>query len=294
MRWPQLLMLALFIGSFGLAARMDSSYPDTEARRANVLNILLGDSRRMFATHVFAKADAYFHSGYYPTIFDRVKETGADSHMEQASRDVEPGHKKHGEEGHVHDEHCEEEENAHFLGEARNWIDAFGRNFYPSEHTHLEKQGEEREMLPWLKLAADLDPHRVETYLVGSYTLRKNLGKPAEAEEFLRDGLRANPESYDILLELGKIQSEDHHDAARARNLWELALRRWHQQEQAGKKPDEFSLAQIAGHLGTLEESEGNYEKAVKYLQLLKQISPYKGDVEKRIAEVQAKMSAKK
>ena len=30
----------------------------------------LGDSRRMFAMSFYTKADVYFHSGYYPTIFD--------------------------------------------------------------------------------------------------------------------------------------------------------------------------------------------------------------------------------
>src|SRR5437867_1932190 len=40
----------------------------------NLLEVLLGDSRRMFANHFFIKSDVYFHSGYYPTVFD---ETGA-------------------------------------------------------------------------------------------------------------------------------------------------------------------------------------------------------------------------
>ena len=31
---------------------------------------LLGDSRRMFANSFYVKADEYYHSGYYPTIFD--------------------------------------------------------------------------------------------------------------------------------------------------------------------------------------------------------------------------------
>ena len=30
----------------------------------------MGDSRRLFANQFFVEADVYFHSGYYPTIFD--------------------------------------------------------------------------------------------------------------------------------------------------------------------------------------------------------------------------------
>jgi len=36
----------------------------------NVLKVLLGDGRRLFANHFFVKADAYFHSGFYPTVYD--------------------------------------------------------------------------------------------------------------------------------------------------------------------------------------------------------------------------------
>jgi len=32
---------------------------------------LLGDGRRLFANHFFIMADVYFHSGYYPSVFDR-------------------------------------------------------------------------------------------------------------------------------------------------------------------------------------------------------------------------------
>jgi len=41
----------------------------------------------------------------------------------------------------------------------------------------------EREILPWLRLSAELDPQRVETYTVAAYWLR-NMGKIAEAEQF--------------------------------------------------------------------------------------------------------------
>ena len=61
-------------------------------------------------------------------------------------------------------------------------------------------------------------------------TILMQRGKVAEAEKFLRDGLRANPDSYEILFELGRLYYESEHDAARARNVWELALRRWQEQ----------------------------------------------------------------
>ena len=117
---------------------------------------------------------------------------------------------------------------------------AFGGHFIISEHTHLEGR-KESEILPWLKLAAELDPQKIETYTVAAYWLR-DLGKTKEAERFLREGLLNNPDSYEILFDLGRLYYENHHDAARARKIWDLALRRWGEQEAANKKPDLLKL----------------------------------------------------
>src|SRR5690606_26355717 len=105
--------------------------------------------------------------------------------------------------------------------------------------------GDEREMLPWLKIAAELDPYRPQSYTVASYWLRTRLNKPAEAEAFLREGWRLNPDSYEILFELGRIYREHHKDTVRARNLWELALAKWRKQAVAGLEPDLFNYQQI-------------------------------------------------
>src|SRR5436853_4552844 len=61
------------------------------SRTTDVLTVALGDSRRLFAKHFYVKADAYFHSGYYPTIFDNDSEGGGKLHI-AASED---GHSHH-------------------------------------------------------------------------------------------------------------------------------------------------------------------------------------------------------
>ena len=48
----------------------------------------------------------------------------------------------------------------------------FGRKFRVTEHKHLSGDSTERELLPWLKISAELDPQRVETYTVAAYWLR--------------------------------------------------------------------------------------------------------------------------
>src|SRR5437588_5679833 len=117
----------------------------------------------------------------------------------------------------------EHERKMNFLGAPRDWIERFGRHFLITEHTHLEG-GKEREILPWLKLSAELDPQRIDTYTVAAYWLTR-LNKPDDAEKFLREGLRNNPNSYELLFELGRLDYDTYHNAARARNVWQAAWR---------------------------------------------------------------------
>jgi len=50
----------------------------------------------------------------------------------------------------------------------------------------------------------------VDTYTVAAFWLRSKLGKVSEAEQFLREGLRANPDSDQILFALGQLYFENY------------------------------------------------------------------------------------
>jgi tetratricopeptide (TPR) repeat protein len=300
-----------------------------------ILASLLGESRRMFATHYFIKADAYYHKGCYPSIFD-TQSANAEAHIAEHAA---------GGEAHEHEEHS-------FEGPPRDWIDAFSRHFRPNHHSHLdgtdedggvahdahappgapavhareagaladpaqdpkhaeahaqhhdtdragphdhdedppERPGAAREILPWLRLSASLDPQRVQTYVVGAFFLR-NLGNDDQAERFLREGLRENPSSYDILMELGKLCLEHRKDPSRARNFWEAGLRHWKLQELA-RPEDQRNLlpyATLLGNLAKLEEAQGQFSKAAEYLTELKVISPNKEGLTRWIEELRVK-----
>jgi len=54
------------VTAFGLAARLEpwfQSWIGNRARSANLLEVALGDGRKLFARHAYVKADIYFHSG---------------------------------------------------------------------------------------------------------------------------------------------------------------------------------------------------------------------------------------
>jgi len=274
----QVLVLVLLLsGTFGLATLLQ---PRAEAwnRRGDsgsVINVLLGDSRRLFANQAFTEADVYFHSGYYPSIFDQTEAPTNSHHMTAQEGSAE-------EEAH--------EKQMNFLSKPRDWVERFGRHFEITQHTHLES-GNEREILPWLELSAELDPQRIDTYTVASFWLRNRLGKVAEAEAFLREGMRNNPKSYEILFELGRLYNENYQDHNRARHVWELALRRWQESEPQAKNPDLIGQEAILIQLARLEEKGGNLGQAITYLEMAARTSPSPAVLRQQIAELKLKLA---
>ena len=289
---PYLLMLLLLLLAFSVAAWVEPRYQARqEAHPANMMSFLLGDSRRLFANHFFVKADVYFHSGFYPTIFDN-QQSFQTPHMAEDAGALK-GHN--------------EGDETTFMGPPLDFIEAFSRHFTPSQHTHLdeggaqgtngpdldlgEKGGEVREILPWLKISAELDPNRIETYMVTAYWLRKRMGKVDEAEAFLREGLRANPYNPAILYELGRIYHEDRTNDAHARNLWELGVRKMDEQKTVKSEQDDFIMFQLTLSLARLEEDHGNLPKAIEWLERVKVVSPYPAVIEKQIEEDKQKLA---
>jgi len=240
----------------------------------------------MFANSAFVEADAYYHSGYYPTIFDN-NEAFKTPHMAEDTGTV------------VSHNTQDEAMESSFMGPPRDWIDAFGRHFIPNRHTHLDEGGATddlstsdnvREILPWLKLSARLDPDDIQTYTVTAFWLRR-MHKEKEAEQVLREGLRNNPQSYEILFELGRLYKESYDDTGRARNVWELAARYWFNLSPDDQKENRLILEQITTNLGQLETDAGNWPQAMNWLRLAQKISLTPDALQEQIDGIKWKMS---
>ncbi len=244
----------------------------------------LGDSRRMFSQSFFVKADAYFHSGYYPTIYDNNA----------------PFKTPHiGEDSSTMESHNSGDETTIF-SHPHNWVERFELNFFPSYHTHLDEGGvdgngasEVKEIMPWLKISAELDQQHIETYLVTAYWLRVRMHKVDDAENFLRDGLRANPGSAAILYELGQLYFEDRKRPDQARNLYLAALESWGKENSGKAEQDKFLFSHITSALAKLEEQQGNIPQAIGYFQLLKKVSPVPDQIQKQIDELEQPATTK-
>jgi tetratricopeptide (TPR) repeat protein len=277
----RLLVLLMFASCFTLATILQPQFEQLRLRNtadAGVMEELLGDSRRLFANHFFTMADAYFHSGFYPGIFDAPR-------LEEESP-LTSEHNEHEEEHHHH-----HHETSTFLLPPVDWIERFGRHFIPNQHTHLEGANS-REFLPWLRLSADMDPRRVQTYLTASYWLRAEMNRPTEAEAFLREGLRANPDSYEILFELGKVYNDNKKDPRTARNIFSLAVRKWERQEAAGLKPDPPTHVEILGEMVRVDEEQNDLNNWLADLQALEKVTANPKAVQTSIEQVKAKLGA--
>jgi tetratricopeptide (TPR) repeat protein len=294
-----LLLIALLILCFGLGASVQPRFQAIEnstGQSDNFFIRLFGDSSRIFANAAFTKADAYYHSGYYPTIFDN-NQAFETPHMAEDTGAVAS--------------HNQGEETA-FMGPPRDWLDAFARRFIPNRHTHLDEGGpaddlssssEVREILPWLDLATELNPNDIRTYLVISFWLRTDLNQAPEAEHVLRGGLRANPRNPQLLFELGRIYFDNYHEPDRARTIWEAGLRAWalekpgvpeserlaYNNGNSANFDDRFVFEQLQVHLAQLEGSLGNIKAAIDHLQQAELAAPDSSGLQKMIDELKNK-----
>ena len=249
----------------------------------NVFKLVFGEGRRLFANEFFVMADSYFHSGYYPSIFDK----------QETEKDVAtPAHGQAEESDSTSDD---------FFGPPPDWIAALERQFVPNRHTHLNSGGPSghqahasvQEILPWLKLASDMNPQMIDTYTVGAYWLRR-LKMPGEARDFLFEGLHNNPGNVELLFDLGALYQDDFHDANRARNVWMAGLRCWNALPAPAQAdpPVHQAYEDTAMNLATLEQKQGNRSQAIRYLELVKPLSPNPDAIQKQIDEIKKEMAA--
>ena len=97
-----------------------------------------------------------------------------------------------------------------FVGRLQRQVKPWRDPREPHQHT----QG--TELLPWYRLATLGDPHNVRSYMIGAWWL-KTMRTPqqlAEAENFVREGMKNNPSAFQLPLMLGYILRAKKDDVA--------------------------------------------------------------------------------
>src|SRR3954471_19196798 len=102
---PQLTLVLLLVACFSIATSVDPRVSSGKGRQdGGFLTSFLGEGRKLFSNHFFTRSDVYFHSGYYPSMFDQ-KALHEENHLAEGAGARESKNIPHGEAGHVHDEH---------------------------------------------------------------------------------------------------------------------------------------------------------------------------------------------
>ncbi len=212
-----------------------------------IISKILGGVFTGSADLLWLKVDEYLHKG--------VTERGHCYILEEA-----------GIGGHTQREHNHKEiEHKHKL--EYNRLDKFFTkleyNLKPNITEHLHSKRED-ELMPWFKLTTMLNPRHVRAYAVGGYWLAFRLEKPYEAIKFMKEGIKNNPDSYQISEEMGIVYFSKLKDYKKAQYYFEKALK-----SQA--KMDEYDKAGILRFLAFSYKFQGHTQKAIDcYKQVLR------------------------
>ncbi|MEI8138934.1 MAG: hypothetical protein WCI03_03600 [bacterium] len=153
----------------------------------------------------------------------------------------------------------------------------------PVQHAHAEGDAS-AEILPWLKLATEADPHNVDAFLVSAFWAGTGLRRPDLAKEILNEAQRLNPGDYRIALEKGRLAITTHHfnDAI---PLLDSALTLHTHTPGDPEHAADLALdrAEILTFLGFLHEAKGDRAEAIQNFKAVLTIFPERTMLKERI-----------
>ena len=228
----------------------------------DVLSRVFGELRTYLSSASYINADIYFHGGLYD--FHEDCSLFAPGHISSHPEKEDYTH-----DGHVHGHHPQKE--------TLNPLLKIADKISTTEHRHISGN-EEKELLPWMLYSVKLNPKNEKAYVIGGYWLGMRLNKIDEAINFLHDGIKNNPESWDISLMLGEIyliRLKDYQDARiyleKARDLAE------------SKKVDKFDMRSIYAFLAEAYDKTGHPEASLKIYEKLLKLFPGNAIIKKRV-----------
>lgn len=195
-------------------------------RNESAAALILGEIRSSMSDIIFIKTELYLHSGVAYKLdldYDALSSKG---NVVEKSRDREitienilPEDRT----GSGDDElqfHCEgaktviptrQKDFRGMIGELHRRV----KPWQDPSKPHLHTDG--AELLPWYRLMTLSDPHNIRGYVIGAWWLKHYQKRPQllEAIKFLDEGIRYNPDSYQLYLMKGHINRtlEDHQEA---------------------------------------------------------------------------------
>ena len=236
----------------------------------DILFKTIGQAKIILSNISYLRADVYFHGGLHRRCeWGQEKKPHSDNKHEckkkNAHGDKHDCEEEHGSE-HVCGPDCKHE--GHPTGTAQN--DCKKHVFKPlynplaelakkielHQHRHLSGM-ENKETLPWFYYAVKLNPHHIKAYVIGAYCMWMDLEKTDEAMVFLKEGLRHNPDSWEIYAEIGTIYYKKKEDYQKAVIHYEKAREFFTDED-----PDKYERRTILVFLRECYKKQGEVLKA--------------------------------
>lgn len=161
------------------------------------------------------------------------------------------------------------------------WIQRLHDDISPEEHRHAEGAAS-AEIIPWLRLATEADPHNIDAWLVSAYWLETGLQRPDLAEEALREAQRNNPDDYRVLLDRARLYIRIGR-FAQSGNILDAALSRWPGKVDPKDRQALLDKAELLSDCGFLDEMNGQTNKAVTAFKKVLAIFPDRTYIGQRV-----------
>jgi tetratricopeptide (TPR) repeat protein len=146
---------------------------------------------------------------------------------------------------------------------------------------------ETAEIMPFLRLATDMDPHNIDAYLVAAFWMTTGAERPDLAADILRAAHRNNPGNYRVLLELGRLQLR-RGQIDLARHALDAAIRFWPGKDDPLDRQTRLDRAEMLTYRALLHELAGAPERAADLLAEVRSLFPERTLLAERIARLRA------
>lgn len=213
-------------------------------RNSSALAVMLGEFRTSLSDMMFIKTERYLHGGvgyaaHHDSELLSVEGTarGIEDHQAELSTqdaDLPEGYTE--DEDHAGTKTLIPSSQTDFRGivgtfhrEVKPWRD-------PSK-PHIHTDG--TQLLPWFKIMTLSDPNYIQGYTVGSFWLKRLDNE--QADLFVEEGLKHNPEAFQIHLSKGHLKLNQSRDESMSASEVEALLR---EAEKAFTRAAELAIQQ--------------------------------------------------
>jgi hypothetical protein len=169
--------------------------------------------------------------------------------------------------------------------ERHDWIQRLRADISPEAHRHAEGF-DSAEIVPWLRLATDADPHNVEAWLVAAFWLETGTRRPDLAKQVLREAQRHNPGDYRVLSDRARLYVRTAR-FGEAANVLDAALTRWPGGLDPADRQTLLDKAEMLTYRSFLHEMDGHPADAVTGFKNVLAIFPDRTYIKARMRELE-------